>query len=57
MEDANTIGVIGTPTIYINDEIYNGAMPLDDFSDSQEIEREGLRSIIARQLNQLKIKN
>jgi protein-disulfide isomerase len=57
MEDANTIGIIGIPTIYINDEIYNGAMPLDDFIDSQELEREGLRSIIARQLDQLRIKN
>ncbi len=57
MADAKTIGVIGTPTLYINNEIYPGAVPLDDYVDSQGNEKEGLRSIIERLLSQLKIEN
>lgn len=45
-KEAKAFGVIGTPTMYINDKVYPGAIPLDDFVDSQGISREGLRSII-----------
>jgi protein-disulfide isomerase len=43
-------GVTGTPTIFINDEIYPGALPFEDFTTSDGRPAEGLKSIIERLL-------
>ena len=46
MEEGKRAGILGTPTSFINDEIIPGAYPMDDFTDSAGVKREGLRSII-----------
>jgi len=51
LAEANNIGIIGAPTIFINQEILPGAYPFEDFTDSQGEEREGLKSIIERHLS------
>jgi protein-disulfide isomerase len=43
-------GVTGTPTIFINNEIYPGALPYEDFTTSDGKPAEGLKSIIERLL-------
>jgi protein-disulfide isomerase len=43
-------GVTGTPTIFINNEIYPGAVPFEDFTESDGTKAEGMKSIIERLL-------
>lgn len=45
---ASSIGVKGSPTIFIKDEMILGARPLDDYTDSNGDRIEGLKSIIDR---------
>lgn len=51
MLEARSFNVNGTPTTFVNGEIVVGAYPMDDFTGSDGIKTEGLRSIINRQLN------
>ncbi len=44
--DAQILGVIGTPSVFVNDIFYPGAYPMDDFVDDRGDEKKGLRSII-----------
>jgi len=44
-------GVNGTPTIFINGEIFPGAYPLDDFINADGRERRGLRTVIKEHLD------
>lgn len=44
--EAQAINILGVPTTYINNIPYPGAMPLEDFTDSADIARKGLKSII-----------
>lgn len=50
MLEGKNIGVTGTPTIFVENEIYPGAYPMDDFTDKQGNKQEGMRSIINRKL-------
>lgn len=50
MLEARSFNVNGTPTTFINDEIVVGAYPMNDFTGSDGVKTEGLRSIINRQL-------
>jgi protein-disulfide isomerase len=43
-------GVTGAPTVFVNNEIYPGAMPYEDFTTSDGQTAEGLKSIIERLL-------
>jgi len=43
-------GVTGTPTIFINNEIYPGAVPFEDFTESDGTKAEGMKSMIERML-------
>lgn len=52
-QEGKEAGVIGTPTIFVNDEIYPGAYPFADFTDSQGRPAEGMRSVIERQLEKI----
>ena len=49
-KDAAKYGVIGAPTLFIGDEMINGARPLNDFVDSANDKIEGLNTIIQRKL-------
>lgn len=49
--EAESFGVTGAPTSFINSLPIPGAVPFEDFTDSQGREREGMQSIIKRQLN------
>lgn len=49
-QEGKEAGVIGTPTIFVGNEIYPGAYPFTDFTDSRGREVEGMRSVIERQL-------
>lgn len=49
-KEAAKYGVIGAPTIFIGDEMINGARPLTDFVDSSKDKIEGLKTIIDRKL-------
>lgn len=49
-KNAAKYGVIGAPTIFIGDEMINGARPLEDFVDSSNDKIEGLKTIINRKL-------
>ncbi len=51
LEQGKRFGVTGTPGIFINLEPHAGAVPFEDFTDSQDREREGMKSIIERHLN------
>lgn len=51
LAEGKNAGIIGTPTIFINNIIIPGAYPMDDFTDSQGRQREGLRKIINNYLN------
>jgi len=51
MLEARSFNVNGTPTTFINGEIVVGAYPMDDFTGSDGVKTEGLRSIIDRLLN------
>lgn len=46
LEEAEEFGVMGAPTIFVNNIILAGAYPIEDFVDSSDRERKGLRSII-----------
>lgn len=50
IEDAKSSGVLGAPSSFINGEPVPGAYPFLDFVDSQEREREGIKSIILKHL-------
>lgn len=50
-EAAEKYGVSGVPTIFVNKLILPGAYPFEDFVDSAGFEREGLKSIIDKELN------
>lgn len=49
-KDAAKYGVIGAPTLFVGDEMINGARPLNDFVDSADDKIEGLNTIIQRKL-------
>jgi len=51
LDEARSAGVFGAPSSFINGEPIPGAYPFEDFTDSQEREREGLKSIIEGYLN------
>ena len=46
-------GVTGTPTIFVNGEIFPGAYPWEDFTRRDGRKEEGMRSIILRHLSSL----
>lgn len=48
--EAKNIGVSGTPTVYINREIYPGAYPFEDFKGRDGKIQEGMKSVINRHL-------
>lgn len=48
--EAKQYGVIGTPGTFVNDEIYPGAVPYDDFTDSSGLKRSGMKSVVERML-------
>ncbi|MDD4332953.1 MAG: thioredoxin domain-containing protein [Patescibacteria group bacterium] len=50
MLEGKNFGVNGTPTIFVNDEILPGAYPYEDFTGSDGVAREGLKSVIEREL-------
>lgn len=52
--EADDFEVIGTPTTFINGILYPGAYQFEDFVDSTERERKGLKSIIEEQLKNIK---
>lgn len=43
-------GITGTPGNFVNSEVVPGAVPFEDFTDSQGNAREGMKSIIDRHL-------
>lgn len=51
---AEEYGVMGVPTIFVNKLILAGSYPLDDFTDSADIKRDGLKTIIDEELNKVK---
>ena len=50
VDEAKTFGISGAPASFINGEPAPGAVPWEDFTDSANLEREGMRSIIERHL-------
>jgi protein-disulfide isomerase len=57
VNEARDYGIIGTPTIIVDGVIFSGAYPFEDFIDSAGVAREGVKSVIERQLGQLKVTN
>jgi protein-disulfide isomerase len=53
VEAAKSYGVQGAPTIFIGDEMINGARPYDDFVDSNGDKIEGLKSLITKRLSRV----
>lgn len=53
IEEAEKFGVSGVPTIFVNDIILPGAYPFEDFVDSAERERKGLKTIIEEELSSI----
>lgn len=53
-KEAENFGVIGAPTIFVNDLILPGAYPFEDFKDSSGKERKGLKSIIEGEISSIK---
>jgi protein-disulfide isomerase len=51
MVEGRNFGVNGTPGNFINGEPVPGAIPFEDFTDSSGRQREGVRKIIQRHLN------
>lgn len=49
IKEAGDFGVIGTPTSFLNGRLLPGAYQFEDFVDSQERERSGLRSLISKE--------
>ena len=50
LDEGRKYGVSGTPGGFVNGEPIPGAYPFEDFTDSQGREREGLKAIIERHL-------
>jgi protein-disulfide isomerase len=50
-DNAKNFGIIGAPSTFVNGEVLPGAVQFEDFTDSAGIQREGMKSVIARQLN------
>ena len=50
VDEAKTFGISGAPASFINSEPAPGAVPWEDFTDSSNREREGMKSIIERHL-------
>ena len=48
--EARNAGVLGAPTVFVNDEIYPGAIPFEDYQDNEGNKVEGMKSIISRHL-------
>jgi protein-disulfide isomerase len=48
--EAESFGITGTPTIFINNQVLPGAYPYEDFVDSTGIQQKGLKSIIEEEL-------
>jgi protein-disulfide isomerase len=51
--DAKSIGVIGTPTVFVNGDLLTGAYPMEDFTGNDGQKYEGLRKIINKKLESL----
>lgn len=49
-KEAAKYGIVGAPTMFIGDEMINGARPLTDFVDSSNDKIEGLNTVIQRKL-------
>ena len=47
---ASDYGVVGTPTVFVGEEMINGARPFEDFTDSNNDRIEGLSTVINRNL-------
>jgi protein-disulfide isomerase len=52
MIEGRNAGAIGSPTVFINDRPLPGAVPFADFKDSSGAAREGLKTIIERELGE-----
>ncbi len=52
INEADQFGVIGVPAVFINGEPRTGAIPYEDYTDSQDNNEEGLKSIIERLISQ-----
>jgi len=50
IDEATALSVIGAPTTFLNDKVLPGAYQFEDFVDSANIERQGLKSIIEKEL-------
>lgn len=50
MIEGRNVGVTGTPTIFVNNEIIPGAYPFEDFSRSDGTQAEGMKKIIEKKL-------
>jgi protein-disulfide isomerase len=48
--DAEKFSVYGAPTTFVNDEMIIGARPYDDYTDDTGTKIEGLKSLVARQI-------
>lgn len=48
--EGDQAGVTGTPTSFINGQIYVGAYPFEDYTDSKGNKEEGLKTIISNML-------
>jgi len=46
------VGADGTPTFFVNGEVYPGAYPFEDYIGSDGINHEGVKSIIERHLKE-----
>ncbi|MFA5360273.1 MAG: thioredoxin domain-containing protein [Patescibacteria group bacterium] len=45
--DGDIAGVTGTPTVFVNGNIYPGAYPFEDFTSSDNQQKKGMKSIIS----------
>ena len=51
IDEAKKIGVAGSPQTFINGKPFPGAYPFEDFTDSAGITRQGMKTIIEKELN------
>ena len=51
MAEGKAVGVTGTPTSFVNGNIYPGAYPFEDFTNSAGQPEKGMKSIISELLN------